>query len=86
MSRRVLLLGTHGQQNIGDELLLSTFLSMLGSEHDYEINSYDPVATAAALDPAYDVDIFDTAAERLGLLRRIRRADTVKRQRPSTSV
>ena len=52
MSRRILLLGTHGQQNIGDELLLSTFLSMLGSEHDYEINSYDPVATAAALDPA----------------------------------
>jgi polysaccharide pyruvyl transferase WcaK-like protein len=77
MSRRILLLGTHGQQNIGDELLLSTFLSMLGSEHDYEINSYDPVATAAALDPAYDVDIFDTAAERLGLLRRIRRADVL---------
>ena len=77
MSTRILLLGTHGQCNIGDELLLATFLRELGAEHTYEINSYDPRATAATLDPRYDVEVFDTATTRLGLVRRIRRADVV---------
>lgn len=75
--RRVLFLGTHGQFNVGDELLLETFLAQLGTEHHYAVNSYAPTETAAQLDDAYDVDVFDTASTRLGLVARIRRADTV---------
>lgn len=76
-SRRVLFLGTHGQFNVGDELLLETFLSQLGSEHRYDVNSYAPSETAAQLSGSYAVDVFDTASARLELVARIRRADTV---------
>ncbi len=43
--RRIVFLGTHGQYNIGDELLLETFLTQLGAEHHYVVNSYDPEFT-----------------------------------------
>ena len=43
--KQVLFLGTHGQYNIGDELLLETFLEQLGDQHHYTINSYDPEFT-----------------------------------------
>ena len=75
--RHILLLGTHGQANIGDELLLETFLDQLGSHHRYTVNSYTPDATRAGLSDRYDVEVLDTASTRIGLLRHIRRSDVV---------
>ena len=74
---RVVMLGTHGQYNIGDELLLATFLRQLGTQHDYVVNTYDPVDTAARIDPDYRVELINTAGDRLALLRHLRRADAV---------
>jgi polysaccharide pyruvyl transferase WcaK-like protein len=71
------MLGTHGQYNIGDELLLATFLHQLGAQHDYVVNTYDPADTAARLDPAYRVELINTAGDRRALLRHLRRADAV---------
>lgn len=76
-TRRILLLGTHGQANIGDELLLETFLDQLGRQHQYTVNSYSPDETLRSLEDRYDVAVIDTAATRLGLLRHIRDADVV---------
>lgn len=72
---RVLLLGTHGQHNIGDELLLETFLNTLGDECHYVINTYDKRDTAARLGTRYTYDLIDTAGDRLTLLREVRRSD-----------
>lgn len=72
---RILLLGTHGQHNIGDELLLETFLSQLGSGNHYVINTYDPADTAARLGARYEYDLIDTAGDRRALLSRLRKAD-----------
>lgn len=72
---RILLLGTHGQHNIGDELLLETFLSRLGDTHRYVINTYDPADTAARLGTRYRYELIDTARDRWVLLRQLRRAD-----------
>lgn len=74
---RVVMLGTHGQYNIGDELLLATFLRQLGTQHDYVVNTYDPADTAARIDPDYRVELINTAGDRLALLRHLRRADAV---------
>ncbi len=74
---RVLFLGTHGQANVGDELLLDTFLTELGPDCSYAVNSYDPAATTAQLADRFDVTVFDTAADRLGLLRNLIRCDVV---------
>lgn len=74
---RIVMLGTHGQYNIGDELLLATFLQQLGSGHDYVVNTYDPADTAARLDPGVSVQLIDTAGDRAALLRLLRRADAV---------
>jgi polysaccharide pyruvyl transferase WcaK-like protein len=60
---KILFLGTHGQFNIGDELLLETFLSQLGSENQYAVNSYDPVFTQNALTPNFKVETFHTTRE-----------------------
>jgi len=76
-ARRILLLGTHGQENIGDDLLLETFLDQLGGHHHYTVNSYAPDQTRRSLDDRYDVAVIDTAATRLGLLGHIRNADAV---------
>ena len=75
--RKVLFLGTHGQANIGDELLLDTFLTELGPDHHYFVNSYDPAATSEQLADRFDVAVFDTATDRLGLLRNLWRSDVV---------
>lgn len=75
--RRVLFLGTHGQANVGDELLLDTFLTELGRDHSYAVNSYDPAATTAQLRSRFDVDVFDTGSDRRGLLRTVLRCDVV---------
>ena len=76
-SRKILVLGTHGQANVGDELLLQTFLDQLGAHHRYEINSYAPDETAESLDDSFDVEVFDTATTRLGLLAAIARCDAL---------
>lgn len=76
-SRRVLFLGTHGQANIGDELLLDTFLTQMGRDHTYAVNSYDPAATSAQLRDRFDVTVFDTASDRVGLVRHILRSDVL---------
>ncbi len=74
-SRRIVFLGTHGQYNIGDELLLDTFLTQLGAEHHYVVNSYDPDFTRAQLDGRFSVEVIDTATSRLRLVREIMRSD-----------
>jgi hypothetical protein len=60
---KILFLGTHGQFNIGDELLLETFLSQLGPEHDFAVNSYDPAFTQQAMRPKFKVESFHTTRE-----------------------
>jgi polysaccharide pyruvyl transferase CsaB len=75
--RTVLFLGTHGQANVGDELLLDTFLTELGPDNAYAVNSYDPAATAAQLADRFDVTVFDTGSDRLVLLRNLVRCDVV---------
>jgi len=74
-SKKILFLGTHGQHNIGDELLLETFLAQLGEQHSYMINSYDPEFTRAQLADRYDVDVFHTTTEKMQLPKRIWQAD-----------
>ncbi|QHC68017.1 hypothetical protein GSU68_16545 [Rathayibacter sp. VKM Ac-2759] len=73
--RRIVFLGTHGQHNIGDELLLETFLTRLGSEHRYVVNSYDPDGTRRQLGDRFDVEVIDTARDRILLLRRLLTCD-----------
>ncbi|MFZ5878767.1 MAG: polysaccharide pyruvyl transferase family protein [Chloroflexota bacterium] len=60
---KILFLGTHGQYNIGDELLLETFLSQLGAEHRYAVNSYDPPFTLEMLRPRFQAETFHTTRE-----------------------
>lgn len=73
--RRIVFLGPHGQYNIGDELLLDTFLTQPGAEHDYVVNSYDPEFTRAQLESRFSVRVIDTARDRVGLLRELMRCD-----------
>ncbi len=75
--KRIVFLGTHGQFNLGDELLLETFLSQLGPEHRYSVNSYAPDETAAGLADRFHVDVFDTADGKLALIRRLWASDVV---------
>ena len=60
---KILFLGTHGQFNIGDELLLETFLSQLGNEHNYAVNSYDPQFTQSAINQKFKAESFHTTRE-----------------------
>jgi polysaccharide pyruvyl transferase CsaB len=76
-SLRIVFLGTHGQYNIGDELLLETFLSQLGTEHHYIVNSYDPAFTERQLGDRYDVELIDTRHDRRALLGHLRRCDAL---------
>lgn len=75
--RRILFLGTHGQVNIGDELLLTTFLHQLGHEHRYVVNSYDPERTRAQFEPDVDIEVIATAGDRWRLLRHLVTCDAV---------
>lgn len=63
MKKKILFLGTHGQYNIGDELLLETFLTQLGADHQYIVNSYDPAFTCAQLKSRFDVTTFHTTRQ-----------------------
>lgn len=74
---RILLLGTHGQHNIGDELLLETFLHQLGGQHSYVINTYDKRDTASRLGTRYRYELIDTARDRRALLGHLRTADVL---------
>ena len=60
---KILFLGTHGQFNLGDELLLETFLSQLGTEHQYAVNSYDPAFTQGMMRPKFKIEAFHTTRE-----------------------
>jgi polysaccharide pyruvyl transferase WcaK-like protein len=74
-NKRIVFLGTHGQMNIGDELLLETFLTQLGPENNYYVNSYQPAFTAKQLQPNFQAEVFHTASERGKLLRYLRECD-----------
>jgi polysaccharide pyruvyl transferase WcaK-like protein len=60
---KITFLGTHGQFNIGDELLLETFLTQLGSQHNYSVNSYAPGFTESMLRPKFKIQSFHTTQE-----------------------
>ena len=75
--KKIVFLGTHGQHNIGDELLLETFLHQLGPDHHYVVNTYDKEFTAAQLGDRYRAELIDTAGDRLKLLWHLLRADRV---------
>lgn len=72
---KITFLGTHGQFNIGDELLLETFLSQLGQEHVYAVNSYDPEFTAGMLSSRFDLNVFHTTREPFRFLRHLVTSD-----------
>ena len=72
---RVVFLGTHGQHNIGDELLLETFLQHFGDDLHYVVNTYDPAFTGDQLAGRYSVTLVDTAGDRAKLLRHLLGAD-----------
>lgn len=74
-NKRIVFLGTHGQMNIGDELLLETFLTQLGPENRYFVNSYDPAYTMAQLGDRFQVEVFNTATQRSKLLQYLWQAD-----------
>ena len=74
-NKKIVFLGTHGQINVGDELLLETFLSQLGPTNRYFVNSYDPAFTAEQLGSRFQVDVFNTATERGKLLRYLQGCD-----------
>ena len=74
-NKRIVFLGTHGQMNIGDELLLETFLTQLGAENRYFVNSYDPAYTAAQLGDRFQAEVFNTATQRNKLLQYLWQAD-----------
>jgi polysaccharide pyruvyl transferase WcaK-like protein len=73
--RRIVFLGTHGQYNIGDELLLDTFLTQLGPDNVYVVNSYDTAFTAEQLEGRFTAEVFDTARDRARLLKELMRCD-----------
>lgn len=76
---RILFLGTHGQKNWGDELLLRTFIKRLAplSKTIY-VNSYAPQETKEYLSE-YDVDVkvFDTKKSKIKLLYYLVRSDAL---------
>ena len=76
-AKKILFLGTHGQYNIGDELLLETFLSQLGEQHEYTVNTYDPDFTLHQLGEQYKLKVFHTTQERWHLLGHILKSDLV---------
>lgn len=64
----ILLLGTHGQFNQGDELLLETFLHNLSDiNHKIYVNSYTPRETASDFGN-FNIQTFHTRKDKLSLL------------------
>ncbi len=79
--KTILLLGTHGQDNWGDEILLETFLQSLGEQNKYLVNSYNPEQTLQRFSKEFrgdfDVEVFHTTKEILKLPFRIWKSDVV---------
>lgn len=71
---KILLIGTHGQKNIGDDLLLETFLTNLGVENKYFVNSYNPTETKNE-NSNYDLISFHTTKNPWLLFRSILSSD-----------
>jgi polysaccharide pyruvyl transferase CsaB len=74
---RIVFLGTHGQYNIGDELLLETFLTQLGSQHSFIVNSYDPKFTEQMLRPRFKIEALHTTREIPRLIKNLLTSDLV---------
>jgi polysaccharide pyruvyl transferase WcaK-like protein len=79
--KTILLLGTHGQDNWGDEILLETFLQSLGQNNKYLINSYNPQQTLERFSKNFkgnfDIEVFHTTKEIFKLPLRIWKSDVV---------
>ncbi len=74
---RVLFIGTHGQDNWGDELLLRVFVHQLAPAVDrFAINSYRPAQTRQVL-ADYPVETFHTRKQPHQLIWQLARADAV---------
>jgi polysaccharide pyruvyl transferase CsaB len=73
----VVFLGTHGQYNIGDELLLETFLHQCGTDFSYVINTYDVDFTAAQIGERYEARFIDTSGSKVAVARALKNADAV---------
>jgi len=76
-AKKILFLGTHGQYNVGDELLLETFLSQLGDQHEYTVNTYDTDFTLRQLRDQYKLKVFHTLQDRWHILGHILKTDLV---------
>jgi polysaccharide pyruvyl transferase WcaK-like protein len=75
--KKVLFLGTHGQKNWGDELLLRVFIHQLNDVTEkFYINSYDPQQTAAYLEQP-NATVFNTKTDRLKLMSYLLRCDAL---------
>jgi len=73
-----LFLGTHGQENWGDEILLETFLKNLGKENHYFINSYNPEKTLKrVLELGFSAETFHTTKDKIKLLKFIWKSDLI---------
>jgi polysaccharide pyruvyl transferase WcaK-like protein len=74
---KVLFIGTHGQDNIGDELLLNVFIHNLRNSIDeWYINSYEPSKTAEGINLS-NARVFHTSRDKIRLLWYIFRCDAV---------
>lgn len=74
---KILFLGTHGQRNWGDELMLRVFLDRLdGDGTRFYVNSYEPKLTADYLNRP-NVTVFDTKRDKLKLLGYLLTCDTL---------
>jgi polysaccharide pyruvyl transferase WcaK-like protein len=74
---RLLFIGTHGQKNLGDELLLQVFVNKLKNNVDeWYINSYQPEITKDMLDME-NVSTFHTRKQPLLLLYYLYKCDVV---------
>jgi polysaccharide pyruvyl transferase WcaK-like protein len=76
--KTILLLGTHGQYNWGDDILLHSFLHQLGPNFSYYINSYDPESTRTLYEQEFDIKkVFHTTKDTFSLPKIIFSSDIV---------
>ncbi len=74
---KILFLGTHGQKNWGDELMLNVFVHQLTPvTKKFYINSYEPELTTAYLNKPH-VTVFNTKTDKLKLLAYLMHCDAV---------
>jgi len=69
----MLLLGAYGQSNLGDELLLSTFIQKFSKDFDLVVNSTNPLETREK----FKVKTFDTNKSKVELLKALMKAKYV---------